>query len=176
MHYVRWTNYTAQMSATAVRDVTCEKCRTRYAYAIKRSDFGTGTSIYGLDDAGAERRAANQAAERLREALDNAIELVPCPNCGHYQPDMSAFLKRAHLKWLAVLGGLMIIVALAGVGAGFFKESLLLVAFGLASLVLGIAMILYRQSEVQKYDPNAGDPEARKELGRSLAFMKQERG
>jgi hypothetical protein len=169
--YVRWNDYTVIKAATIVKAVFCEQCRTKYCYALSRSELGMGTSIYGLDNDGAQGRAADTATQRLQESLFKGFELVPCPNCGAYQTEMVEFMRRAHLKWLVLVAIGLFASALVALYFGWRGNSisfLLTVVFFAA----GIGLIVYRNWSVSSYDPNAGDPEERKQLGRSLALVK----
>ena len=93
-------NRMVELSGTTVKEIVCAQCRTEYAFAVNRTVQGFGTSLYNADDEGAMKRANENARAKLKDALETAVELVPCPNCGAYQPDMVAFQKNAHLKWL----------------------------------------------------------------------------
>jgi hypothetical protein len=172
--YVHWTNHTVQLTATKVKEVTCEKCRTQYAYALSRSEFGTATSVYGIDEEGAHGRAAGTAATKLDYSLFGAFELVPCPSCGAYQAQMVTFLKNAHLKWMILIAGLLVIAAAVLFCAGMAGGNSMLYRVSLALFVAAVGMIAYRAWSASRYDPNFGDPEPRKELARSMAFLKSD--
>jgi hypothetical protein len=73
-------NRTVKLSGTTIKEVVCAKCRTTYAFAVKRTVEGYGTSLYNADDEGAMKRANENAQANLKNSLENALELAPCPN------------------------------------------------------------------------------------------------
>jgi hypothetical protein len=171
--YVSWTRHTVQLTASIVKEVVCEKCRTQYFYAVQCTESGLGTTVYGIDEQGAQDRARRSAGAKLENALNCAIDLVPCPNCGTYPPDMVNLLKNAHMKWMALLGWLLVVVApvlLVASLAGKPVLALASIAIGLA----GLGLIMGRRMSAARYDPNAGDAEERKQIGRNLAFVKND--
>src|SRR5262245_52272272 len=115
--YVSWTTQHVELVATKIKDVVCENCRQCYAYSMTRSEHGSGTSLYGIDNEGAQQRAFSSANAGLENALESAMELVPCPNCGAYQSDMVRFLRNTHLKWLYLF---VPALALAAAGASCY--------------------------------------------------------
>ena len=170
--YVSWNNHTEQMSASVVKEVTCEKCRTQYLYALARTETGMGTSLYGMDEQGAQGRAADRAATRLENSLNDAFELVPCPNCGVYQPPMIVFLKNAHLKWLLLVAMLIMVGSVIALVVGFIDGNGTMAVTAPLFFLLGIGLIFFRRWSAERYDPNQGVPEPRKQLGRELAMLK----
>lgn len=178
--YVSWTTHTANLTASVAKEVTCERCRTEYVYAMVCTASGSGLSLYGIGEQGAAGRAVDEAAEKLRMYAHNDFELVPCPACGHYQAPMVGFMKGAYRKWLYLPAGVLILLALAWfvyqiVGSA---DSILrgfpgvLGAFLL--LVAGGALIGLRSWWSINYDPNSGDPGPRIELGRAMAVLKKD--
>jgi hypothetical protein len=172
--YISWTDHTVTLSASVVKEVTCVKCRTCYCYAMKRTEFGTGTSVYGIDTQGAVDSAANRAAQKLQTALNDSFELVPCPNCGDYQPDMVTFLRNAQLKWLLIPAWICILGALVAFPFTVRHNNTSYFGANAIALLVGIGLILFRKYVGSRHDPNTGDPESRKQLGRSKAFLKTE--
>jgi hypothetical protein len=176
--YISWNKYTARRTADILKEVTCEKCGTQYMYGMQRTEEAQGVSLYGLDDQGAQDRAVQAANENLQRALESAFELVPCPQCGAYQSQMIAFLKNAHLKWLSFLGA----VLAAGAIVFYFgalaaeKSSVFAGTGSLSMLVAGIGMIVFKRWSASRMDPNAGDPEPRRQLGKKLATLKEDLG
>jgi hypothetical protein len=172
--YVSWNNHIVSLAASVVREVNCEKCGTQYFYAVRRRASGTGTSVYGLDEAGARGRATDRAVTALQNSLQNAFDVVPCPNCGIYQARMVEFMKNAHLKWLLPVGGLLIAGACLALVPVVSRGNIVSAVAAAVLLLAGLGLIFFRYWSVDHYDPNQGDPEPRKQLGRNLALLKQD--
>jgi hypothetical protein len=167
-------NRTVKLSGTTIKEIVCAKCRTTYAFSVKRTAQGYGTSLYNADDEGAMKRANENAQANLRQSLENAVELVPCPNCGAYQPAMVAFLKNVHLKWLYLPAAIFFV---AGVVTGFlaYVQSSSVMEFSAAALILvGVGVIVFRLRAASTLDPNASDPKERIALGQSLVLFKKD--
>ena len=169
--YVHWSDHTVSLTASTMKTVSCEGCRTKYSYPLERSAIGMGTSVYGINEAGAQGRAADTANRRLNESLINGFECVPCPNCGLYQSEMAEFMKRAYLKWLVLVAIVLFISGLAALYFGWRGNSNFLI-LGCISITVGVGLVFLRKWAVDRYDPNAGDAEPRIQLGRKLAFVR----
>jgi hypothetical protein len=162
---------TVKLSGTTIKEIVCAECRTKYAFAVNRTVEGYGTSLYNADDEGAMERANENAQAKLTNSLENALELVPCPHCGAYQPDMVAFLKNAHLKWLYLPAAAFLV---AGVIAGFlaYTQSSSMMMYSAATFILIAAgLIVFRLQAASNIDPNVGDPKERIELSRRLVLF-----
>jgi hypothetical protein len=109
--------YSAAMTGSVVRRVKCEKCPCEYAYELVRRGTGSGTSPYLLNNAGAQDLAQKQASRRLRKQLENGMDPVPCPDCGWYQVEMVAEIRRRKLRPLV---GLALFCLIAAVTIGTF--------------------------------------------------------
>ncbi|CAG0940023.1 hypothetical protein ANRL1_00046 [Anaerolineae bacterium] len=77
--------YSQQVSGAALKQVTCEYCRTKYFYFAERTAEGRGSSLLFLDNEGGERRAEEAAARNLQSELAKAMDLSPCPKCLKFQ-------------------------------------------------------------------------------------------
>jgi uncharacterized membrane protein YebE (DUF533 family) len=101
--------YTATMSASCTKAATCEKCAEDYLYKVEREATGSGSSILFLDNQGASQRAESAARKNLENALEKAVDAVPCPSCGWLQKNMVGQLKWSRANWvfwgLLVIGG-----------------------------------------------------------------------
>jgi len=171
--YVSWTTQTVEVVATMVKEVICEKCQTRYAYSLKRKEFGSGTSLYGVDNAGAQARAVDAAHANLQNALDNAIEMVPCPNCGLYQSAMVEFLKKSHLKWLYLVAGFLFVCGFVVLVRAFMLGNMALVPASVGCFAVAAGVVIFRLWSAAGFDPNTGDPADRIQLGKSLALVRK---
>jgi hypothetical protein len=113
-----------------------------------------------------------QAGQHLEEADD----VVPCPCCGAFHPEMVAIIKREYLGWMRTIGfGSMITAPLMFVVAIFarFHQQDLLASSVICGCV-GLALVSIRAFLAFRYDPNRGDFEQRKLLGRSRAFAAED--
>ncbi len=167
-------NRTVRLSGATIKEIVCAKCRATYAITVNRTVEGYGTSLYNADDEGAMKRANENAQANLKNSLENAVELAPCPNCGAYQPAMVAFLKGAHLKWLYLPAAVFLI---AGAFAGFlaYLQSSSVMMYSAGALILaGVGLIVFRLWAASTLDPNAGDPKERIELGQRLVLFKKD--
>ena len=57
-----WKEYNCKLSGAMLKFVECEKCRTVYVYQMNREVQGPGSSLYFLDNKGAESRDKRVAA------------------------------------------------------------------------------------------------------------------
>ncbi|HTU18174.1 MAG TPA: hypothetical protein VMG10_08925 [Gemmataceae bacterium] len=182
-----WTKYTATLNGRVLKLVPCESCSTEYVYFLDREGTGVGTSVYGLNAEGAQDNAASAAEESLREYLENDFDPVPCPVCGHYQRHMFPKLY-APPVWLpvvrlaAVVGGSVAAVAalyetltyLQRLGGDTLRRMTAAWAVVAAFVLLVVGLGAVEQSRSRRFDPNAGDRQARMAEGRRRAFTRAE--
>jgi hypothetical protein len=164
--------YTATATAFAARSVHCEHCGERYLYDVPRDGEGKGTSLFFLDNEGACARANARAQRQAQRRVQKDIELVPCPTCGSFQKNMVALIRRRHWRWLKFLGVPALVVCLLSFGllqvANQNQESLELIAISAGAL--GVGLLSLRLLLASCHAPNAGNPEHRKQLGRTRAY------
>jgi hypothetical protein len=185
---VFWTKYTATMRGRVLKVVPCENCSTEYVYLMEREGSGVGTSMYMLNDQGAEGHSKAAATDTLRSVLENDFDPVPCPVCGHYQRYMFPKLLETKGLWRLALkvAGIMIgcIAALSALQGtiGYLQSpndhsiKTLLAAWSVLLLlgVIGLGLWLVNKFKVRHFDPNVGDPAGRIALGRSRAVTRAE--
>ncbi len=163
--------HTSTVTAYAARGVRCAHCGEDYLYDVRRDAAESETSSTHTDS-GAAYRASERAHQEVQLQLQTAIDLVPCPTCGAYQPDMVAYLKRKYLRWMLWLGvpALLASFVLGGllVGRDYNPENMPVVAAALAGL--GGVLLVLRGVLAARYDPNAGDREQCQELGSARAY------
>jgi hypothetical protein len=180
--------YTATLRGKTAKLVTCEECQAEYVYFVERTAKGVDDSPLFLDNAGAERNARRRAEQDLRDKLDTAVAVVPCPECGRVQSHMIDLARRekfGHRRGLAkvaiIAGG--IFVAAAGIAAllylkegGSGKLIMSLVYGPPAGLAFawGIAKWIRTGREAAEYDPNAEDRGGRLRRGREAAIPRAE--
>lgn len=77
----------------------CDGCSFEFEYVATRDGWGGGHSPFIVfNNAGAAAAAEKRARANLNRALDEAVEGVPCPACGIYQPDMVRALRKSYGK------------------------------------------------------------------------------
>jgi hypothetical protein len=183
---VVWTKYTATVRGRVLKLVPCENCSTEYVYVLEREGEGVGTSLYLLNESGAQDHAAVSAENTLREYLENDFDPVPCPVCGHYQQHMFPKLYETPSWWLLV-ARLVVIAAgsLCAVGAlyrtviylqwpGDHALGQMSTAWAVLAIhgLIGVGLGVVERSRERKFNPNAEDQQARIEKGRSRAITR----
>jgi len=146
--------------------VSCAHCQQRYAYLLALEATGEDHDLLFLDGEGSAERARAKAEENLLQKSRNVVLPVPCPNCGSYQDDMSRKLKDgASINPLQIAG--VVIGALSFIPLAFGIPYIWILTIVLA--VTGLALLVYGYVVAFRFDPNTGDPEPRKALGRRHA-------
>ena len=163
-----WNEYSCNVSGGTYKFVECEECQQKYVYRMERHADGQGNSLYFLDNAGAQRRAENQAQAVLQHLLKTECDAVPCPKCGWYQEDMVKKLCREHRLWMYWLG---IFAMFAGVLCGSLGYPMYEAEYRLTAIILfllalvgiggGVGAILGRRSLASGFEPNAAPVEDR---------------
>lgn len=177
------TEFSVTSTGAVVRRVKCEKCNQEYLYLLERTITASERSILNLDSAGAEQRASEQARELLHSLLAEDIDPVPCPGCGHYQPEMLVASRAQYGFWmnvvslLAAFGLAYSLIALSSAFAGDFGRTssptwkVVSVTIFVACLVLGPGLYVLRRFLAARFDPNQIDLQKRLALGRSKAVL-----
>lgn len=148
------TTYTQTVEVSVWKEHKCAKCATVYRYLFKRQMKGEG---------GSEQAAARAAEQAVVHALENEVDLHPCPECGLFQPDMVASQRHTRHLWTFLASLPVYLVLLILVLCDILTlSSTAVVATGFAVLFaaahIGIASV----------NPNS-DLEANRKQGRRLA-------
>jgi hypothetical protein len=93
-----------------VKVVQCEQCACKYGYQAVRRAVGSGSSLYFLDNDGANSRAKNSARKQLAKKLARAVDPVGCPKCGWFQPEMVREIRRRTARGLIWFAWISLIV------------------------------------------------------------------
>jgi hypothetical protein len=174
------TVYTASVRVFQTRTVCCANCGEQYLYDMKakgQAKASTGEGfIRALSGSEAKEKASAEARASAEQQLADTIDVVPCPTCGNYQPDMVALLKKRRHPWLFTLGSLALIgaLALSGLGALAKTHQEELLTWGGLSALAAAALLLLRWFLVRRFNPNAGDPEKRKLLAQERAYRPED--
>lgn len=145
------TEYTSKARGSVLKPVHCQTCGAHFVYPMHREASGQGTRILHIDEAAARKQASQRAQENLRQRLREECDPVPCPRCGYYQSQMTRQLMATHLRWLSVLGSVLVVVGLLGVPFTLDGTSRPL---GLYLCPVGFALILGRGWLARRFDPN----------------------
>jgi hypothetical protein len=183
---LKWTYYVT-LSGAVVKTVHCEGCHAAYLYRLERTCTGSGKSaVLFFDAAGATGRATKDAQQQLGRSLQKGIDLVPCPACGWYQQHMIDKARWDHFAWMLGLGvaliagvfplgmlGLVINSISGPAGPPPIPWLVLMITLVMLALI-GAFLLGARSILASRYDPNDHDPEARIQLGRSRALLREE--
>jgi hypothetical protein len=146
--------------------VSCSHCQERFAYLLESEATGEDHDLAFLDGKGSAERARAQAERNLAQKSRNVVLPVPCPRCGSYQDDMSRQLKdQASVNRVQIMGLVIAVLSLIPLMldvANGWVLTLVVAALGLTAVAYGTVLAF-------RFDPNAGDPEARKALGKRHA-------
>jgi hypothetical protein len=160
------TRYVSTIRGGTWKFVTCGQCQKPYAYLLELEATGQGHNTLFLDAEGAARQAREQAIQNFEAQSRNRVLPVPCPQCGYYQPDMVAFLKdKRSINALQVVGAVIVLLAFAPLASGAayaWVGTAVLAALGVGVLAAGYAVAF-------RFDPNAGDPKPRMQVGKRCA-------
>jgi len=183
--------YAASHTATAhgrvPKFVRCEQCGQEYVYTLSVTAQGTATNLLFLDDAGADARSRAAAEASLATALRDRCGVVPCPSCGHVQPDMVAkarsllygWMRRsklpAFLAFAALFPTATVLSQLAQPGGPAAQRlaARFCWAGAVAALVAPVVLPVTRRLLAGRYNPNAEPLEARKARGCEYAVTKE---
>jgi hypothetical protein len=158
-------HYLATAQEIIWKIVPCERCSATYGYRLEVTGTGFGSSTLFLNTEGAKRDAALAAQANLLLKAESSVAPVPCPLCGWYQRSMVRSLHRNKIHWTQIVGGIL----LACAPSPLLLENPLAWLPATVLAVSGGGLLVAGWFIVRSMDPNAGNPEPRKELGRSLA-------
>jgi hypothetical protein len=160
------TKYIAAVRGAVWKFVTCTHCQERFAYLLELEATGEDHDLAFLDAKGSAERAQAQAEHNLMQKSRNVVLPVPCPGCGSYQEDMANKLREdTSINGIQVVG--LVFGALSLIPLMFdMANTWVLTLFG---AVVALIIVGYGTVIALRFDPNAGDPEQRKLLGRKCA-------
>ena len=158
--------YIAAVQGAVWKLVPCAHCQQRYAYLLKLDATGEDHDLLFLDGKSSAERAQAKAEQNLLQMSRNVVVPIPCPACGFYQDDMSRVLKEeAWLNRPQIAGMVIAVLSLVPLAIDISNLWVLTIVMGVA----GLALVAWGYVLAFSFDPNAGDPEPRKSLGRRHA-------
>jgi hypothetical protein len=169
MFFLHWLHLVVnEVAATETGSVTkhvqCESCRHGYCYSAQRTGRGEALNIFYLNYSEAKATAKRRARDNLKQKLERAVELFPCPECGWTQQAMLPAAKRKHYRWMSVVGATLTILVLPLGLAGVFLNqpvgqlpfipwetyvSILVLLF-----VIGVGFLIGKYFLSKDYQPN----------------------
>ena len=160
------TKHIAAVRGAVWKVVSCMHCQERYAYLLELEATGEDHDLLFLDGQGSAERARAQAEQNLLQKSRNVVLPVPCPRCGSYQDDMSKQLREeASVNRVQIVGLVIAVLSLIPLLFDMANTWVLTVLVA----VVGLTLVVYGTVLAFRFDPNAGDPEPRKALGRKYA-------
>lgn len=119
--------YKATNTITLWKQHQCAACASHYRYLFTRSLTGQGATA---------EKAQEALTKTIQKSLESDVDFQPCPNCGTYQPDMTAQRERSRLFWhfllTPVIGAILIIIGAVG---GAPPQTMLWVTTAFAALM-----------------------------------------
>jgi hypothetical protein len=156
----------ARVHGAVWKFVACAHCQQPYAYLLELEATGEDHDLLFLDGNGSAERARARAEQNLVQKSRNVARPVPCPSCGFYQDDMARNLKdEASINALQIAGMVIVLLSLVPLALGIPYIWILTIVLA----VIGLALVVWGVVRAFRFDPNAGDPEPRKALGRTHA-------
>ncbi len=162
--------YSQQVAGSALKQVTCEFCRTKYFYFAERTAEGKGSSLLFLDNEGGERRAEEAAVQNLNAELAKAMDLAPCPKCLKFQ---STVITKIRARLYKYAGAALFVSLFPCLLVGVFAMGKSMNPGAAVGLLIGICTLLtFGGAAVLAagYNPNQGKwfPFGMKEVRESL--------
>lgn len=148
---------------TVWKFVTCSSCQEEFAYLLQLEAIGEVSKVIFMDNEEATQEAYAHAQRNLAKKSENVVLPTPCPCCGMYQEEMAAILKEEayHDR---IFGVGMAVTVLSFIPLALSIPNNWLVT--IVGVAIGGAIMGYVELAAALYDPNSGDPEPRKRLGK----------
>ncbi len=141
--------YTASLELRNWKEHTCIGCGGAYTYLLVRKVAGTGASA---------EVAQGNLQKVIRNTLETATDMQPCPTCGLYQPDMIGrprARKAWIVFWLALLASIITLILFASYAVSASTATWIMTA------ICGVAAL--RLLMIDMTNPNS-NPEGNKML------------
>lgn len=152
------TSHSASIEGMRLKEVCCERCRCEYIYFAQRTGQGQGFAPLFLFQGAAENSAEKAAYERLQKALDKAVDIAPCPQCGRVQEFMVRAKRVAIWQVTAAAAFVFLLPVLLfsafGVGKSYVPDTVSRVAIGTVMEVVLMAAVGAAVAMV--FSPNDG--------------------
>ncbi|HEY7428303.1 MAG TPA: hypothetical protein VH682_28980 [Gemmataceae bacterium] len=97
------TTYKSTVEVNVWKEHACIGCGSRFRYLFKRKKTGSG---------GSSEAASAAARKAVLNALQNEVDMHPCPSCGLYQPDMVGSQRWTRHLWLILASAAVLLLVL----------------------------------------------------------------
>jgi len=161
--------HVTSMQGRFLRLVDCKHCQEAYAFQLDLQSTG---EVYGAGDEASAAQARRKAEENLLAKSKNVVLPIPCPKCGCYQKDMVEKMKEdASINSAQIIGLVIVLLAFLPLA---ISRSAVSISLTVVLALIGIGPLVSGILKAFRFDPNVGDPEPRKALGRSKAVWGKE--
>src|SRR5262245_30716849 len=103
------TTYTATVSGSVAKGVTCESCGESYTYLLSRTVTGSDSAFFFASRA--QENALKKARAKLAKALETEHDDIPCPACRWHQSRNVAHVHGNSYAGMKNLAGAFFIIA-----------------------------------------------------------------
>ncbi|HEX4796660.1 MAG TPA: hypothetical protein VH370_22905 [Humisphaera sp.] len=167
IHVPIGVKHVATVQGEFLRMLTCAHCHEPYAVVLKLEARGENHDVLFVGGEASADLARQKAQQNLLSKSQNVVHPVPCPTCGCYQDDMVRILKEERsINILQIVGGVISCLSLVPLA---FSLGTVSVSLTVVMALLGLSLLARGLLQALRFDPNAGDPESRKALGRDQA-------
>jgi hypothetical protein len=183
---VVFSELSARVTGTAWKPTVCRGCGEKYYYRMTRATTGARDANVTMSQEEGQRAAQATAEQRLWDVLAEDFNLIPCPTCGKYQPEMCEELRERKCKpaWtrtliLGAITGLSLTLSgwcltpefqALGLDRGLIP---LLILGGLAGVLTLVSRYSY-QVQKRGYNPNEEPLEQRLKIAKQRSLTADE--
>ena len=150
------TSHDARVTASAVREVVCARCRNPFFFHLRRTGKGHSQTAFFIGMMEADREAALKARGNLAKKLASEVDPVACPSCRFFQPQMVAAARGRLFPWWRIA----LFWAIAHYGAGYALSLALPEASLLILSLPGLATLAVLLAQRLRFDPNRSPADA----------------
>lgn len=164
-HPMMMPEQTGYAAGKKVKAVHCDKCGQDYFYHMTRKAETVAKVTLLRGRSGAQDAADQLAQHRVKEMLEEDVDLVPCPNCNWVSAAMVKQFARQKYGWLRELGLLPVVAGIiAGViinfnsSGGDSDASVLPITLIILGFILTAGILILQWYLKKNYNPNANHP------------------
>jgi hypothetical protein len=151
------TTYKSTIEINVWKEHACIGCGSRFRYLFKRKKTGQG---------GSPEAASAAARLAVMNALENEVDMHPCPGCGLYQPDMVGSRRTTRHWWTLAAAWAALLLVLILRLTDVVPANTAALAAAAACAVLGLVHLLL----------DANNPNRHPERNQQAAQQRVERG
>ena len=151
------TTYKSTIEINVWKEHSCIGCTSRFRYLFKRKKTGQG---------GTPEAASAAARKAVINALEQEVDVHPCPGCGLYQPDMVGSRRSTRHWWVIAASWAALLLLMILMLTDVLSASAAALAAAATCAVLGLVHLLI----------DFNNPNRNLESNQQLAQQKVERG